>query len=461
MVTVLFVGSALTAVSSAGAYMAIQEFRAMGADGRAAEALALAEAGVDRFLLAIRQGDLNWNRLYRAGCEDTDSALAPWLQEAGSLGTVDRTYDARVSVVDCATRPTEPSNEPSEALELEIASTGEFPAARRVIVQRVNVLSLGLPIGVYADSVDANGNGGMTSISLISSGNFTGREKVSFVGDDPYYTEDHVYDNGDDSKVPAAPHVSGRLTFTNGTPEHPGPAPTEEKNCNANGNSGTAGQSLWDSDGWTSLAAEADITSGCQAPHDADWPPTSLFTDDDLDRMVPKPELDEDDYETLAQAAQSNGIHCTGASNATMSCTKVGSTWPFASPVEDTNLSGLSKQFIMYVNYTAGDPLDNEFKWHADDWETCSSDPTLHESVIIVIRNGGISMQSGAKLTGAIIAPDGEVDSQGSFEFHGTVIAKKFWYRGNAEIELSPCWVQNMPGPFLNPLLAGWSEVDR
>src|SRR3712207_5481936 len=91
MVTVIFVGSALTAVSSAGAYMAIQEFRAMGADQRAAEALALAEAGVDRFLLALRQGELNWNMLKRAGCEDTDPVLAPWLRENGSLGSPERT----------------------------------------------------------------------------------------------------------------------------------------------------------------------------------------------------------------------------------------------------------------------------------------------------------------------------------------------------------------------------------
>ncbi|MGH2556236.1 MAG: hypothetical protein ACRDHO_11025 [Actinomycetota bacterium] len=450
MATVLLVGATLTAVGTTASFVTIRELRQGTADRKAAEALAYAEAGVDRFLLELRSGLINYSEVFRAGCE------APALELSGSFGT-NRSFTATLFVTDCSNRPFDdrvpPNPDPNGTLFSRIRSVGEHPTAKRVIDQDLEITALGLPIGVYAETIDANGSDVMTNVSVVSPGDFKGREKVGFVGDDPYYTLDDFYGTGSTAPIPAAAHVAGRITFVQGggRPEHP-PSP----NCTANPK-GAAGQSVWDGDNWTSNPDDAVLTSGCS--HPAGFPPTSLFTSEDLKNVVPQPALDEDDYAALKQAAKSFGIYCSLPG--TNTCTKLGSTWNMPANIQDADLAGVPKQFILYIDYTSGDPLVNEIKWKSDDFWPCSDDPALHHSVIIVIRGGGISMQSGTKITGAIIAPDGEVDSQGSYEFEGTVIAKKFWYRGGAEISLSDCWINNMPGPFLKAELIRWTEVDR
>ncbi|HZK50875.1 MAG TPA: hypothetical protein VFD47_04840, partial [Actinomycetota bacterium] len=87
--------------------------------------------------------------------------------------------------------------------------------------------------------------------------------------------------------------------------------------------------------------------------------------------------------------------------------------------------------------------------------------PSLNESTVLIVRNGSLSMQSGAVITGAVIIPEGRFDSEGTFTTHGTIIAKDFWLRGGATFLLSDCWIQNMPTIFLNITPSKWTEVDR
>lgn len=463
MVTVLLVGAALTVVGSTATFVTIRELRQGTADGKAAAALAYAEAGVDRFFLEIRRGvDLNFNRIFRAGCEDTDyssTTLTPWLIESGLIGN--GSYRATLEVVDCAARPFDGGSpakpDPSGTLIARIRSVGQHPAvnptARRVIEQDVEITALGLPVGIFADSVDANGNGNMLSISLVSPGDVHGRDKMGFQGLDPYYTKQHFYNNGDASAMPSSAHAAGRLTMVRGggTNVHP-PSP----NCDAS-TLDAQDQSLWDGDGWTDSPGAATVTSGCTGQ--TGFPPTSLFTTTDLARVTPTPDLDEDAYSALADAARSSGIYCRLPGSLPCTINGVpGKALP--DPFNDVDIAGLSKQFVAYFDFTTGDPLVNQIKWKAD-VTPCSEDPAVHRSLILVVRNGGGSFQDGTNTTGAIIAADGQVNAEGGFAHEGTIIAKEFRYRGNATISMSECWVTNMPGPWLKTTASRWTEVDR
>jgi hypothetical protein len=70
-------------------------------------------------------------------------------------------------------------------------------------------------------------------------------------------------------------------------------------------------------------------------------------------------------------------------------------------------------------------------------------------------------MQSGAYVVGALLLPEGQFDSEGNYTMHGTIISERMWLRGGATIMMDECWVENIPGPFLQARLAGWAEVDR
>src|SRR5918997_4715156 len=71
MTTVLLMGAALTALTSTAVFVTVQDFRAGTDDRKAAEALAYAEAGVDRMVQYLRSAsNLTYATLIRKGCAD-------------------------------------------------------------------------------------------------------------------------------------------------------------------------------------------------------------------------------------------------------------------------------------------------------------------------------------------------------------------------------------------------------
>jgi len=451
MVTVLFVGAALTATASGGAFLAIQNLKASTDDQKAAAALSYAEAGVDQFVQAIRGGTLNWNILKRAGCADPVIPLSGEFDASG-----ERRFDAELAVADCAAVPADPKS----ILEMHITSTGRHPAAKRVVRQVVEITALGLPIGAFADAIDANGSGGMTNISVVTPGDFNGREKIGFFGTDPYYTYEDFYGNGDTDKIPASAHAVGSIYYVSGgknKKEHP-PSPNCTANRTTGANPGSVGQSMWDGSG-----TGGALTGVCAGAMAAAPPPTTLFTETDRKRAAPRPQLEEKDYIALRAAAQTSGMYCV-PSGANLSCTKQGgAAGTFGKTIQPADLAGLPNNYIFYVDFASGgDPTSvaQTLKWKAS-VGPCSYDPATHRSVVLIIRNGSLSMENGSTLTGAVLLPEGAFDSSGNFTTHGTIIAEEFRIRGGAVFENSACWVDNMPGPFLDTTLTGWSEIDR
>ena len=70
-------------------------------------------------------------------------------------------------------------------------------------------------------------------------------------------------------------------------------------------------------------------------------------------------------------------------------------------------------------------------------------------------------MESNSVINGVLLLPEGNIDSQGSFDFIGTIIAKSVAMNGGGTFSLNQCWLDNMPGPFLDVTPTAWSEVDR
>ncbi len=77
MTTVMLMGAALTALTSAAVFVTVQDYRAGTDDRKAAEALAYAEAGIDRFLRYLRVENVTWFKLIVAGCENPAGLQLP------------------------------------------------------------------------------------------------------------------------------------------------------------------------------------------------------------------------------------------------------------------------------------------------------------------------------------------------------------------------------------------------
>jgi hypothetical protein len=477
MVIVIFVAAALLVVSSTAAFVAVREFRAGSDDRKATEALAYAEAGVDRMIQYIRNsGAVTFGALRQAGCGQAPITIPTttigngvfsatgWVYDPDGPTPVDKlaTQHPRnngASTFACSNVPATPRG----ILYLAIESIGEHPAAKRVVQQVVEVRPLGLPIGVSADSIEASGTPQTIGISMVSEQKIIGRDKIVFTGTDPYYTVGDFWPRGPfpagvdaSTPVPSAAHaVQGVFRKSNGTDWEFAGGP---KNCAANG---VNGQSLWDSDGVGTLSPQhSPITSGCAGQ--LGYPPHSYFSAADHARIAPN-RLDEADHRALKQAAQAYGIYCSIPTSGSATCLKQGTAYPYKSVWQDGDVTSLfaagTLNFVTYFEFMGGSALSNRVKWKADVWG-CSDDPAINRSAVIVVRNGGMDLENGAQVNGALLL-DGEFKYAGTVSFNGTIVAQKFDISGNSTFSLDPCWVRNMPGPFIGVTPTHWSELDR
>lgn len=461
MMTVLFVAAAMTAVASVAAMATIRDLRAGTDDRKATEALAYAEAGVDRLIHYIRGGTVSWGQLRRAGCPNVLKV------PQGAVGN--GSFETYLTVVDpfassAATRfppaacSVVPST-PKQPLYLAVVSTGTHPKAVRVVQQVLKVEDIDLPIGLSAENVDANGTPNTTNISMITDGEIMGRKQLNFSGLDPYYTLGDFWPEVTSwpagktasSPVPAGAHAVGGIYLNNNgnDPEFTGAAP---KNCTANKDSGNT-QSLWDSDG-----RGAPHSGGC--PGQTGWPPHSLFTEERYQSIAPG-KLGVEDHEILKDAAKSSGLYCYIPATGPY-CIRLGTQIGYTTDVAPVVAAGVNN-FVAYFEFPAGDRLSNNISWASSVWNSptgCNPDPDLNKSVVVIVKNGGVNFSGNNQVNGAFIV-DGNFDYTGTPVINGTVIAENFRVRGNATFSLDSCWVQNMPGPFLGATPVQWSEIDR
>lgn len=490
MVTVLLVAAALTAVTSAATFVTIQEFGATRADRNAAQALAFAEAGIDRLMLAIRGGTITWNNMSLAGCD----AEHPVITLTGSIGS--GTYNTTLEVYDrhaltaadrfrptaCATASTSPVGRHS----FLITSTGQ-QSARRIVRQVIDIKPLGLPIGAYAyERIDANGTVNMQNASMVTEGVVTNRDNIGFTGTDPFYRLRDFYgskvsDANAGYRMPAAVHARNAITY--------GPASKlvehrtgMEPNCEANPK-GKAGQSQWDGSGTAALTSltttcswagsgevDSNGTEGPIVTPNTVTPPTAQFTEDDRARIAPLPRLSDQDYLTLKQSARGNGLYCRVMSGTTsaLECSEAGGTFTAlttnkltASYLDDPSIP---RAFVVYIEFNNDglDPFTKKVNWTGGtDIGPCSTNPSNNRTAVVIVRHGSFDASGGSFINGAMLLPEGEFTSTGGFTLEGTIIVRRIANSGTVTIRLSSCWLQNIPGPFLDLIPVSWTEVDR
>lgn len=480
MVTVLFIGAVMTAVTSVAAFSTIQEFRQGRDDRKASEALAYAEAGVDRFIKFIKtSGSINYNDLNSAGCGVNPPLSIPSGKIGNGLFTASLTvYNPfasnpvdRFPPAACNNRPVTPH--PGQGGDLTyfvITSRGTHPDAARVIRQIISVEPIGLPVGLYARNFILKAHPAYNNVSMIAAGIITDRINDSFKGNDSYNLVSDLYPEGVVGRnlsdpAPAAAHAGEQILLKlSSTPEFTGSTlnPGGYKNCLADR---TPGRSIWDTQGFCCPNGAGPITSGCPSsstdPTAPGYPKSSVFN------YVQPPPPPHEDY---LEGARSSGIFCSfpgvGGSGAT-TCTSRGvpftySENSFVTAMTQLQLAGV-RNFIVYVEYRSGTATQNNFSWDGSVWG-CNPDRLLNRSVVVDIRNGGFSDigAGGDKINGAIFA-EGDFNTTGRMTFNGSIhIGGTASFGGSSElVTLDPCWVKNFPTTFLKVLPGHWSEVDR
>jgi hypothetical protein len=466
MLTVLFVGAALTAVTTVAAFATIREFQASQDDRKAAGALSYAEAGVDRLISYLKSGRVTYGTLNAAGCASPPLGLPTGTVGSGSFTAQLTVYDPfaanpadRYPPAACANRPTSPHpGQGGDNTYFVITSTGQHPAAKRVVRQVVSLKPVGLPMGLYAHAFDLKAHPSFPSVSMISETTITDRGKDQFSGTDPYYKIGDFFPSVTGraltDPVPAGAHaLTGIYLKKSSNPEFP---PT--KNCSANNGDS---QSLWDSDG---SAGSGAITSGCAGQ--VGYPSTSKFTAAQL-AAIGSPTLSDQDYQAIKEAAQTYGVYCSfpgyggsGASLCTREGVDVGASWSQA--VQDLLASGVNN-IAAYFEFRSGTPSQNNLDWSGSVWG-CNDNPALSRSIAAIVRNGGVNEggAGGNMVNGAFIL-DGDFNATGNFTFNGTIVSKGTVSFGSSSenIGMDACWVKNTPGAFFKVVPGQWSEVDR
>ena len=482
MVVVLLVGAVLTVVASSAAFMTIEEFRSGDDDRRASQALAYAEAGIDRMMQEIKGGSWTWKEMAQSGC-GSEALLQiggdPGLGGDGEIGN--GFYTAEVRPAECVSPVPRPSTR--EAIRLNILSVGEHPTARRVIQQVVELKPKGLPIGVFAyDTIDVGGNVSEKRISLITRGSVLDRDKIAFIGNDPYYTKGDFYGDAvsdPDSPMPAAAHAADSLFCSGGgCPNSTVHTATTNPNCRANRQDNVLGsvrtQSVWDGSEHGHALNNSNATCvGYGGP----FPPTTVFTESHPLAQDPQPVFTDDELRALKNSAKSSGLYCEGryinASSIQYTCEKAGATYNctgqcLTGSVSSEMVAGLPRNFVTWYELPEeklnGDDADPTSSAHLVRWNpaitSCSNDETLNRSVVVWIENGSFRLESNSRVTGGLFVLDGNVETAGGAELHGTVIAQNIEMVGNSNFLLDECWVDNMPVPFLKLTPISWTEVD-
>jgi hypothetical protein len=481
MTTVLIMGATLTVLASTATFVTVQELRAGTDERKSAEALAYAEAGIDRFMNYLASSNPNYAQLVQAGCEQPAISLPTGTIGNGTFTVSMQVYDPTAtseanrlpqppSGGACTTAPTGTRNKsnPRKGQYFLITSTGEHPASKRVVQEVVKVATRGLPVGMVGDNFNLNGTPDVSGMSIVTQGAVTGRDKLDMTGIDPYYTlgdfwPDATWSGGlsASSPAPVAAHAIGGLKMTNSSSEFP-PNP----NCSAN-KSNANKQSLWDSDGSPGSGPLAVPASTCLSAQPAGYvgayPNTSKFTQEDLDRVAQEDlssELDAD----LKRAAQQTGLYCYKATSAAWSCTRQGVTVG-GSPATDLApiyASG-TKDVVAYYEFQSLSSANTVSFPDSSSWTDptgCSTSSTVNRTLVLRVKNGGVGVTGSTRINGAVLV-DGAFDYTGAPKINGSVMATDVYVRGGGQFTLDACWVASMPFSYLAVTPTQWSEVDR
>ena len=413
-------------------------------DRQATAALANSEAGVGQAIAYVRL-----NGLGGLACAPNCGAANPW-GEAPSV--VDGDLDPSTVVLPGPGERYEVWIEPITPLTTSapgryrihsIGTAGTGPGSRRVAVD-VEVTRFGYPLAVYADSVQAGGDGAIHTESLFSKGCIFKRGQIQFEGIDLVHG------------IPAAAHSAQFITESQGAGTSC--SATDVKNIHKPGQPCSPAYPF-DQD----KAGGPLDGSPCFKPGGAAYPTTSLIgTGDELGSTFgfDLAGLTAAQLDLLRTAAKEQGFYFTGTTAIPPVLQGSGAALTHRNPVLFYDLQGSSVGGLVDLNdlsepaYGRAVPL------------TATSPACTTRNVIVVVVNGDVRLNSNQTLVASVFsmgpAPHGQVrKANGTSELIGTLYARSLDLTGTVDIHLDDCFLQNLPGNLLSVEPKAFREVDR
>ena len=409
LMTVLMAGAVLTASALVAVNVSLTNLRNAGRDRVASGAMGAAEAGIAEavsYLETQSAGVLN--------CSPT-CAANPWGNQANPKSM---TYpDGGVAKVWIQViQAFNPPNFKVATYKIHSKGTAGNGPGQRTLEQVVTGTPLSIPIGVYATTITVNGNPSTFKESVFSRDCITGRDKMTFG------TEPDAYFG-----IPPAAHSTQWISTNNSC------SPTNGQNIHRTAFCNNSYKHDQDAQGG-SLASTT-----CTAPNN-----TSKFTQADLDSYGRG--LNEDELANLRSQAQSMGQYWTST------------TWTPPNPVTHPHA-------VIFFDLPSSGVITLQNELDAYTWDgECTSTP---KTVIIVVNNaskgtGGVRLNSNNVISGALFVQKGTLQFNGTVNWTGTIWADTIEkWNGNAESQLTSCFLQNLPGGLMSIKLTSFREVDR
>lgn len=417
-------------------------------DRQATSALANSEAGVAQAIAYLKNRGTG-----QLLCAPNCGAANAWGEEPGFAETVDdghpshqvtmasgETYSVWIDTV-------QPVNAATGAAGLytvhSVGNSGTGPGSRTVEVD-VEVAPFEFPLAVFADSVQAGGTGSIQTESLFSTGCIFKRGQITFVGNDPVYG------------IPAAAHSSQYITDSQAN----GSACAADDNKNIHKPSGSTPQPCnmtyrYDQDRQGGPLASTSCLGAGGA-----YPQTSLITDLGAQYGFQLEGLTAEQLDQLRTAAQEQGFYFTSSTDIPAVLQDNTTSLQHPNPVVFYDLKGsavggeVDLKHLSDTTYARPTPL-------------LASSPSCHSrSVIVVVVNGDVRLNSNQTLVGSVFAmgpsPYGEVGkANGVSRLIGTMYARSLDLTGTSDINLDDCFLQNIPGQLMNVKATTFREVDR
>lgn len=315
----------------------------------------------------------------------------------------------------------------------------------REVSADVTVRPADFPIGVFAHTVAAGGNGGIHYESLFSDACIQGRSFETFTGTDQYYG------------VPAAAHSSGAIVPKQND------ACTQGNSIHSAGACNSTMQYRNDTDAWGGNVV-GSVCGGNGTLNGSSWLTTSKETSfAEMGKLYgfatnkPKIGLDETQLDALRATARRQGFYFTDTAAIPAALTLAGASTTMPHPV----------LFYDFPPSNSLPPVDlKDLTGYSRSYPLAATDAACTDAgAIVVVRNGNVKLNGGTVLVASVFTgpnPYGQVSkANGAGQLIGTLFADNIDMRGTADIYLDDCFLQNLPGGLLDVGVNQYHENDR
>lgn len=399
----------ITALAATMAYISVGNLRSANADRQGQGALDYADAGVAAAVDYLRTHPFSTITCPQSsvtpGTTPTDpncigASVVSWSNPLSPqvVSSGNRTFKVWISLVAPASLPS------IKFWTFRVHSVGVATSnvqATRVIEVDVKATPIPLPIGVYANYVDATGNGTVTNESIMSPNCINANGSFGSSGTDLFYTG-----------VASIKSATGIVK---------------------NGSCGNGSKDLVSG---TSCSISSVALSDPFGTKGTDC----YFDNSTLSGYGYQPGgLIAAQWAALKTMAVSEGQYYNGTASYT--------------PPDPT----VYPNAVMFFDNPGSQGVTLAADLNAYGYGYCGT-----RSLIIVVRNGDVTMNQNANITGAIIAPQGSFKFNGSATFTGTVFADSFQkFNGTSTLQMQNCWLANPPGGLMDFTQSNYRQVDR